>query len=151
MHKEFTASAYIIHEQKVLLIFHEKFQKWLPPGGHVESNETPAEAAIREVLEETGLEIEFIQQENLWINYPNATSFARPYACLLENVPVYKDKPAHQHIDFVYIARPLDANQTIPVCCKWFTHTEILKFQPQIDIFQDSLDIIKQLLNSSIC
>ena len=31
---------------------------WLPPGGHIEVNEDPIEAVLREVLEETGLEVE---------------------------------------------------------------------------------------------
>jgi len=148
MHKEFTASAYIFHEKRVLLIFHEKFQKWLPPGGHVEANETPAAATKREVLEETGLEIEFIKQENLWVNYPHAVSFERPYICLLENISPYKDKPAHQHIDFVYIARPLHPTQEVPKCCTWFDYSQIQSLEPQVEIFQDSLDLIAHLLSS---
>jgi len=147
MDKEFTASTYIIHEKKVLLIFHEKFQKWLPPGGHVEMNETPAEAAKREVREETGIEIEFIRQENLWLNYSHAASFDRPYLCLLENVPAYKDKPAHQHIDFVYIAKPIEPNHPILGCCAWFSDDRIQTLKPQIEIFQDSLDLIKHLMD----
>lgn len=78
MKKEFTSSVYLIENQMVLLIYHLKLQKWLSPGGHVEANETPAEAAKREVLEETGLEIEFLSQENLSINCWNAKSIDRP-------------------------------------------------------------------------
>src|SRR5438309_1914918 len=98
MKKEFTATVYIIENQKVLLIYHHKLQKWLPPGGHIEENETPPEAAKREALEETGYEIEFIIQENVWIKQLNASSFERPYLCLLEEIPAYKDKEAHQHM-----------------------------------------------------
>ncbi|MFY1633651.1 NUDIX domain-containing protein [Solwaraspora sp. WMMB335] len=35
---------------------HRKIGLWLYPGGHVDPNETPAEAAVREVVEETGVQ-----------------------------------------------------------------------------------------------
>lgn len=151
MQKEFTATVYIIHEQKVLLIFHPKFQKWLPPGGHIEINETPAEAAKREVMEEAGIEIEFIQQENVWLNYPHAESIHRPYLCLLENVPEYKDKPAHQHIDFIFIAKPTNPNEQGSADCQWFDYQHIEKLGVKAEIFQDSLDIIKHLMGLLHC
>jgi len=66
---------------------HPKLKKWLPPGGHVEENESPPEAATREVKEETGLEITFIKQENIWIEKWNAKSFERPFLCLTEEIP----------------------------------------------------------------
>lgn len=53
-----TASAFLFHQNKVLLVKHQKLQQWLGPGGHIEQNELPHEAAIREFLEETGLKIE---------------------------------------------------------------------------------------------
>jgi len=40
---------------KVLLIKHKRLGTWLPVGGELEPGETPAEAAVRELLEETGL------------------------------------------------------------------------------------------------
>lgn len=145
MEKEFTASAYILHEQKILLLFHHKFQKWLPPGGHVEANETPAETAKREAKEETGLDIEFIKQENIWLNYWNAVSFDRPYFCLLGNIPAYKDRPAHQHMDFVYIAKPIKLITEMPENCRWFKRTELQTLKPDVEIFQETLDVIDHL------
>jgi 8-oxo-dGTP pyrophosphatase MutT (NUDIX family) len=50
-----TASAIVVGEEGVLLHFHKKLRMWLQPGGHIEANETPWDAALREVLEETGL------------------------------------------------------------------------------------------------
>ena len=98
--REFTATVYILNENQVLLHFHKKLKKWLPPGGHLEKDETPPECAIREAKEETGLDIALIRDERLWVDRWNATSFERPFLCLLENIPAYQDLPPHQHIDF---------------------------------------------------
>lgn len=53
-----TASAFLIHESKVLLVKHKKLGKWLGPGGHMEENELPHQAAEREFLEETGIKVQ---------------------------------------------------------------------------------------------
>ena len=148
MKKEFTASVYLFDEDRVLLIFHPKLKKWLPPGGHVEPNETPSEAAKREVKEETGYEIEFISQENITISYWNAKSIERPYLCLLENIPAYGDKKEHQHIDFVFMAHPTKKVETPSLLSKWFTKEEILELEPEIDIFQETLDILNHLFQT---
>ena len=43
-----TASGLVIFEDKVLLIFHNKLEKWLQPGGHLEyRDESIMEAARR--------------------------------------------------------------------------------------------------------
>lgn len=53
-----TASAFIINENKdeALLIYHNKYKKWLSPGGHIEEGETCQQASFRETTEEVGLE-----------------------------------------------------------------------------------------------
>jgi 8-oxo-dGTP pyrophosphatase MutT (NUDIX family) len=45
-------------ERRVLLIRHSEGGRWTNPGGMVEPFETPADAAIRETWEETGLFVE---------------------------------------------------------------------------------------------
>lgn len=151
MRKEYTATVYIIHENKTLMVFHRKFQKWTPPGGHVEPNESPVEAARREVLEETGLTIEFIKQENIWLDYPNAASVERPYLCLVEQIEAYKEMPPHQHIDFVYVARPLSQVQEAEEDpCRWFSLEELQALKPGEDIFKDTLDVALHLLSSPL-
>ena len=148
MKKEFTASVYLIDNQKVLLIYHHKLQKWLPPGGHVEANETPAEAARREVFEETGLDVEFYSQENISINYWNAKSIERPYLCLLENIPAYQETLSHQHIDFIYVGRPIHTSSITSHSYRWFNWQELIHLQPDHDIFQETLDVIKHLFHA---
>jgi 8-oxo-dGTP pyrophosphatase MutT (NUDIX family) len=51
----FSIAVYPRFKGKILLIFHKRLQKWLPPGGELLPDETPQEAAIRELNEETGL------------------------------------------------------------------------------------------------
>lgn len=63
-----TASAFVINEKEELLcIFHKKFGKWVQPGGHIEENETPMDAAIREVFEETGITIQMVEKDPIYI------------------------------------------------------------------------------------
>ncbi len=54
----FTASGFVVSpdEGSLLLIHHEKLDRWLQPGGHIEAGDATVEAAVRrEVLEETGI------------------------------------------------------------------------------------------------
>ena len=53
MERHFTTTVYLLHKEKVLLLFHPKLKKWLPPGGHIEMDESPPIAARRKVMEET--------------------------------------------------------------------------------------------------
>ncbi len=56
----FTLGAFAIifdNHQRVLLSHRRDMDAWNLPGGGVESGETPVEAVIREVTEETGLEV----------------------------------------------------------------------------------------------
>lgn len=151
--KQFATSVYIINEQKVLLIFHRKFNKWLAPGGHLEANETPSEGAQREVYEETGLNIEFITQENVTIDRSNAKSLLRPYLCLLEEIPAYGDQPPHQHIDFIYLAKLTGGNETPNFDeiydMRWFSMEEIEALNPEIDIFTETVEVIRSFLTPS--
>jgi 8-oxo-dGTP pyrophosphatase MutT (NUDIX family) len=143
MEKHFTATVYILHEDKTLLIKHPKLGKWLPPGGHIETNETPPECARREAWEETGLEVELIKEEHLFISYPNASSFERPFMCLLENIPPFRDQPAHQHMDFIYLGRPIGGKMEAATPLRWFTLQEILELESEVEIFEETRNTVQ--------
>jgi len=53
----YTAGGMLIHEGKVLLVKHKKLGIWLNPGGHIEEDELPHQAAEREFWEETGVKV----------------------------------------------------------------------------------------------
>jgi 8-oxo-dGTP pyrophosphatase MutT (NUDIX family) len=51
-----TGSAIVLDAaDRVLLHRHKRLGRWLQPGGHLDPGEHPAEAAVRETTEETGL------------------------------------------------------------------------------------------------
>ena len=66
--KILAAAAIIINERDEVLLIRRGHQpaqgKWSLPGGSVKPSETPAQAALREVREETGLEVEI--EAELW-------------------------------------------------------------------------------------
>ncbi len=99
--RDFTVATFVVSLDRVLLLFHRKLSMWLPPGGHIEPNELPDEAALREVLEETGVRAQLVGERTLAIDEPR--QLIRPEGIQLENIT-----PGHQHIDLVYFAAPTD-------------------------------------------
>jgi 8-oxo-dGTP pyrophosphatase MutT (NUDIX family) len=148
MERHFTATVYIFHQGHVLLHRHPKLEKWLPPGGHIEANETPPMAARREVKEETGLDIQFIEQENLKVEAYNAVSFERPFLCLLEHIPAFKDRAAHQHMDMIYLAIPAKEEQiaAVPFEFQWVSYERLPKIEKEL--FPDTLQVLEMLLKN---
>lgn len=100
MIRHFTVATFVVADGRVLLLFHRKLQKWLPPGGHIEPNELPDDAAIREVREETGIVIQLMGERALPIDDPR--QLVLPQGIQVETV-----SPGHEHIDLVYFARPV--------------------------------------------
>ena len=97
--RDFTVAVFVVSKAHVLLHFHRKLGFWLPPGGHIEPGELPDEAAIREVQEETGVQIALVGPKALEVDYPR--QLAQPQGIQLEDI-----SPGHQHIDLVYFAAP---------------------------------------------
>ncbi len=149
MIRQFTATVYILEKEKVLLIYHRKLQRWLPPGGHIDPNETPPEAALREAREETGLEVEIIPQENVLVDEWNAKSLERPYLFMLQNIPAHLDQPAHQHMDLAYLARPVGGREQQNIAetdgLRWFSLEEIEQLTPE-EIFKATQDVLRTIL-----
>ncbi len=66
----------IIHNDQILLTKRKDFGVWCLPGGHVDTGESVTQAAIRETIEETGLEVQLnrlvgiysIPKARAWVN-----------------------------------------------------------------------------------
>lgn len=107
MIRHFTASAIILADDHVLLLDSAKGMGWIYPGGHVEPGEDIAQAALREVREEVGLEIELIAERRF--SHPKIEEVLLPFTIM--DVPVRDEKTGpHRHLDAVYAARPLTTN-----------------------------------------
>lgn len=106
MEKHFTVTAYIVSkikgQYKVLLHKHKKHNIWLGIGGHIEKDEDPIEALLREVKEETNLNITIVKGKLL--KTKNVEELVSPVAILKEKLPAFKDEPSHYHIDLIYFA-----------------------------------------------
>ena len=124
---DFTAEVFIVYRNKVLLRKHDKYKKWLSVGGHIELNEDPNEAAIREVKEETGLDI--VLDDNL--------QEFREKDETIELIPPYflnrhRISDTHEHITLVYFAKSnLDKiyeniEREKSEECRWFTKEKLL-------------------------
>jgi len=91
-----TASGLVFHDDRLLLIFHNKLQKLLQPGGHLEDGDiTMRQAAEREVHEETGI-------------VPIASSLYtsdEPIHIDIHRIPTNEKKgePEHWHYDFLFL------------------------------------------------
>ena len=99
--RDWCATAFVIWNGALLLHHHAKLQRWLPPGGHVEPGELPDDAAVREVLEETGVDVELVGETA--IDAPGPHQLIRPRGIQLEAI-----HPGHEHIDLIYFARPIE-------------------------------------------
>lgn len=100
--RDFTASAFIVNgESEVLLMKHSKLGKWIQPGGHIEGDETPDEAAERETREEVGFEIKFTEKAD--INCENSDNLPRPF-----NTNLHTVSENHMHCDFGFLAEPVE-------------------------------------------
>ncbi len=101
---DFTADTFIVFRGKVLLRKHDKYKMWLPPGGHVELNEDPNEAAIREVKEEVGLVIKLWDTRGDEKNILDGTISLIPPAFLNR----HRVNEHHEHISFIYFAEAMN-------------------------------------------
>ena len=123
----FTATGIVFNsENKILMVHHNKLQVWLPPGGHIDENELPDDAVIREIFEETGVKVEIVPNTHDLGFIDGCKELETPFITLLEDI---EGNGTHNHIDMVYICEALNENlepQNSEVHdIGWFTYEEI--------------------------
>jgi len=100
----------------------------MPPGGHVDPDEDPVQAVLREILEETGLRTEVITVDCA-IEFGTPQHLPPPYTILIEDIPARAREEAHQHIDMIYFCRPVnEPTQTAALdpSFRWVGEAELL-------------------------
>jgi 8-oxo-dGTP pyrophosphatase MutT (NUDIX family) len=97
---DFTVAIFIVQNGQVLVIHHRNLKKWLPLGGHIELDEDPETAALRETREESGLEVELLG-ERAPTTGPGTRALVTP-----RFLDIHRISDTHQHIGLIYWARP---------------------------------------------
>jgi 8-oxo-dGTP pyrophosphatase MutT (NUDIX family) len=97
---DFTVAIFVVHEGRVLLIHHRKLDKWLPLGGHIELDEDPEQAALREAREESGLDVELLGER------PPTTEPGTRALIAPRFLDIHRISESHEHIGMIYWARP---------------------------------------------
>lgn len=130
---DWTIVAYIVHKSKVLFVFHKELQKWLPLGGHIELDEDPDQALVREVKEESGI-------EEIEVLAPKLTLEEAPERKFLYT-PAYVDihtiNEKHRHIGLVYFLRAktdmIRLAEQEHTEIRWFTEEELDDLQFRLE------------------
>nr|HEX4315675.1 NUDIX domain-containing protein [Kofleriaceae bacterium] len=128
--RAFSVAIYARRGDRVLVIEHRRLQTWLPVGGELEAGETPAEAAARELREETGLAARF-----------------RPLADALDGVPPgligYEEHTAGSkgvHLNFVFVAEVDAGADVVPNdefgAWRWVDRAELADLRSPLNVRQ---------------
>jgi 8-oxo-dGTP diphosphatase len=125
--RHFTAAALVVNDdERVLLVHHNKIGMWIYPGGHLNEQEDPAQAALRELREETGVEAHIVQDSTF--RHPAARVLPSPFAILDVDM---KDAAIefHHHIEMIYVCRPVGGVPRPKLseisACQWFAVSEL--------------------------
>ncbi len=125
---DFTVAIFVVHKARVLVIHHRALNKWLPLGGHIELDEDPEAAALREAREESGLEVELVGDR------PPTTGPGTRALIAPRFLDIHRISNQHEHIGMIYWARP--GNGTLKLAeaehhsIQWCSAAELDSLQP---------------------
>jgi len=128
--RAFSVAVYARRADRVLVIEHRRQRTWLPIGGELEPGETPREAAVRELGEETGLAGRF-----------------RLLAGALDGVPPgllgYEEHPAGEkgiHLNFVFVTEVAEDAEVTPnaefATWRWVDRQELDRLESPLNVRQ---------------
>lgn len=120
---DFTAEVFIVHKNKVLLRKHDKLKFWLSVGGHIELDEDPPQAAVREAKEEVGLDVTLAGEVHSFKD--ESTALLAP-----RFLNRHRINETHEHTTFVYFATAASdtihqGDTEVSDDIHWFTREEL--------------------------
>jgi 8-oxo-dGTP pyrophosphatase MutT (NUDIX family) len=128
---DFTVAIFVVHEEKVLVIHHRNLKKWLPLGGHIELDEDPETAALREAKEESGLDVELLGER------PPTTGPGTRALIAPRFLDIHRISSTHEHIGMIYWARPKSGTVTLATAehhdIRWCSAPDLKHLQPPMD------------------
>ena len=125
---DFTVAIFVVHDGRILLVHHRKLDKWLPLGGHVELDEDPEQAALREAREESGWEVELLGER------PPTTEPGTRALIAPRFLDIHRITDTHEHIGMIYWARPKSGTTKLAVeehhDIRWCSAADLDDLQP---------------------
>jgi 8-oxo-dGTP pyrophosphatase MutT (NUDIX family) len=127
---DFTVAIFVVHDGRVLMVHHRNLDKWLPLGGHIELDEDPEMAAMREAREESGLEVELIGER------PPTTGGGTRALIAPRFLDIHRITDTHQHIGMMYWARPKNGQLTLAAAehhdIRWCSQAGLATLRPPL-------------------
>ena len=147
-----TTSAYIIrldsNNPKVLLHMHKKYKILLPVGGHIELDETPWAALVREIREESGYSIDDLEilqpKRRIKHEYSDRIVHPLPFFINTHSIP---GSITHWHSDQLYClvanGKPsLEIASDESQDLRWYTQAEIKRLKDTSQVSDSHYQII---------
>jgi 8-oxo-dGTP pyrophosphatase MutT (NUDIX family) len=147
--RHFTATVYIVESGAVALHHHDRLGIRIPPGGHVDRDELPHEAGLREVREETGLDAELLDDTDP-VGAPDGRILPQPRHQMLYDIDVHSDgEVAHQHVDHTYYATvdsreidPAGDDEAGSAAWAWYDRSDLREADLDPDTVQFAVEAI---------
>ena len=127
---DFTVEIFVVHQGKVLVVHHRNLNKWLPLGGHIELDEDPETAALREAKEESGLDVDLLGER------PPTTESGLRALIAPRFLDIHRITDTHDHIGMVYWARPKNGRLKLSASehhdIRWCSSDELDLLEPRM-------------------
>lgn len=125
---DFTVAIFVVHGRKLLLVHHRNLDRWLPLGGHIELDEDPEAAALREAKEESGLDVELLGSR------PPTTEKGSRALIAPRFLDIHRINDTHEHVGMLYWARPRNGQLKLAAAehhdIRWCSTTDLDTLQP---------------------